>query len=97
MLSEKPKYEISVLAADDGVIQSMDTIQIGRLVNDFAKYKLNNQETKLDYMYGFQIIRHINDIVSKGDCLAKIYYNDEQCKVIDNIVDCLRMCYKIKS
>ena len=72
LLSEKSKYEIAVLAADDGVIQAMDKIQIGHLVNDFAKFKLNNQETKLDYMYGFQIIRHINDVVSKGDCLAKI-------------------------
>ena len=96
LLSEKPKYEIVVLAADDGVIQAMDTIQIGHLVNDFAKFKLNNQETKLDYMYGFQIIRHINDVVSKGDCLAKIYYNDYQCDFINDIVDKLSQCYKIK-
>lgn len=68
------KYCTEIVSKEDGYVSEIDCIKIAHSLNDLGAGRLKIED-KIDYTVGAFINKKINDKVSKGETLIKIYHN----------------------
>ena len=82
-LLPQAKYQISVQANTSGIIQSMKTDEIGKMVMKLGAGR-ETKEAKIDLSVGVVIHKKIGEYVNFGDILFTIHTNT---KNVDNIIE----------
>jgi len=73
-LFPKAKYEVDVIANQDGYIAHMNTDEIGK-VSGILGAGRSKKEDKIDYSAGISILKKTGEYINKGDIIAKLYTN----------------------
>ncbi|MCD7846690.1 MAG: thymidine phosphorylase [Oscillospiraceae bacterium] len=76
-LFPKAKYSLEVLSPADGVIQHMNTAQIGRASSSLGAGRMKKGD-QIDLEAGIIIEKKTGDEVKKGELLATLYSNKEE-------------------
>ncbi|MCD8006308.1 MAG: thymidine phosphorylase [Oscillospiraceae bacterium] len=76
-LFPKAEYSLEVLSPTDGVIQHMDTAQIGRASSALGAGRMKKGDP-IDLEAGIIIERKTGDEVKKGELLATLYSNKQE-------------------
>ncbi|MCD7822865.1 MAG: thymidine phosphorylase [Oscillospiraceae bacterium] len=76
-LFPKAKYSLEVLAPTDGIIQHMDTAQIGRASSSLGAGRMKKGDP-IDLEAGIIIEKKTGDEVTKGELLATLYSNKQE-------------------
>ena len=73
---EKSKYISKVVAEASGRVEEINAKEIGELACYLGAGRIN-KEDDIDSSVGIVLNKKVGDEVSKGDCLAYVYANDE--------------------
>ncbi len=84
-LFPKAQYSLEVRAEADGVIQSMNTAQIGRASSSLGAGRMKKGDP-IDLEAGIIIERKTGDEVKKGDLLATLYSNKQDTLLHSSII-----------
>lgn len=93
-LLKSAKNEMELLAEQDGCINAFKTDDIGlaaMLIGAGRKTK----EDIIDHSVGLKIIKKQGDMVKKGDCLVKIFYNSNE--NLDSCIETLKNSISIST
>lgn len=74
---EKAKYIIEVRSNEDGYVQSLNALEVGKISVDLGAGRVK-KEDEIDKAVGIVLNKKVADKVNKGDILGFIYANDEQ-------------------
>ena len=84
-LFPKAQYSFEVRATKDGVIQSMNTAQIGRASSALGAGRMKKGDP-IDLEAGIIIEKKTGDEVKKGDLLATLYSNKQETLLSSSII-----------
>ncbi len=79
----------SIKSNKSGYINSIDSLQIGKLVNQLGGGR-TNKDDKINLGVGFWLTKKVGDYVFENEELLKVYYGDCDIKIKD-----ILNCYKI--
>ena len=69
------RYVSEILAERDGYVSDIDAMEVAEVVRDMGGGRIK-VEDKIDPWVGVEMTVNVGDKVTKGDVIAKVYYDD---------------------
>lgn len=73
----KARYQEKILAPENGYVAGIQAEEVGIAALMLGAGR-ETKESKLDYSAGFRLMKKTGDPVTKGECLAVLYANDQE-------------------
>ena len=73
----KARYKEKILAPENGYVAGIQAEEVGIAALMLGAGR-ETKESKLDYSAGFRLMKKTGDPVTKGECLAVLYANDQE-------------------
>lgn len=89
----KVKEILEVRADTSGYVYNIDALAVANIARDLGAGRLT-KEDEIDFNVGIVLHKKVNDLVSEGDLLAKVYVNN---KGNDNVVLNIKETFDIKN
>lgn len=90
----KPSYKYDIRSEYNGLLRSIDTAMLGRIINDLSMY--GNDNHTADPSFGAILYKRPGDKVKRGDAILRLCYNENQLPVIDRSATKILNCFQIE-